>query len=64
MGKLKHDFLSSRDIKPSVWFRFLDDIFIIWDGFREELDNHLRDINNFHPNRTFTYKVSPESVDC
>ena len=29
MGKHKQEFLESRDLVPSVWLRFLDDIFMV-----------------------------------
>ena len=37
MGKLEQQFLASRDILPSVWLRFLDDIFMVWDHSLESL---------------------------
>ena len=33
MGKLERDFLEQCTLKPSVWLRFLDNIFMIWDRF-------------------------------
>ena len=31
MGKLENDFLNARVLKATLWLRFLDDIFMIWD---------------------------------
>ena len=30
MGKLEPEFLLAQDLKPQVWWRFIDDIFTIW----------------------------------
>ena len=49
MGKFEEDFLQSRTLAPTVWFRFLDDIFMIWDHTYEELESFISDINSFHP---------------
>ena len=37
MGKLEQEFLESRDLVPSLWLRFLDDIFMVWDHSLESL---------------------------
>ena len=63
MGKLEMDFLNSREIKPSMWFRFLDDIFLIWDGKLEDLHTFLDDLNKYHPNIKFTNTISQDSVE-
>ena len=39
MGKFEKDFLVSSDVQPFLWFRFLDDIFMIWDDSEEKLLN-------------------------
>ncbi|XP_060600672.1 uncharacterized protein LOC132754094, partial [Ruditapes philippinarum] len=63
MGKLEKDFIESRNIKPTLWLRFLDDIFLIWDDTREELENFIRDLNDFHPTIKFTQTISSSCVD-
>ena len=37
MGKFEKDFLESSDVQPFLWFRFLGDIFMIWDDSEENL---------------------------
>jgi hypothetical protein len=62
MGKLEEDFLNSRTVKPTVWYRFLDDIFMIWDGSLNDLKTFINDLNAFHPNIQFTHTISENSV--
>ena len=63
MGKLEQQFLASRDILPSVWLRFLDDIFMVWDHSLESLHCFVDALNSFHPSIKFTYTVSSEKVN-
>ncbi|XP_053391470.1 uncharacterized protein LOC128554246 [Mercenaria mercenaria] len=62
MGKLEKDFLHSRGVKPSLWLRFLDDIFMIWNHSLEELESFIDDLNKFHPNIKFTTTISESTV--
>ena len=54
MGKLEQEFLESRDLVPSVWLRFLDDIFMVWDHSLESLQSVIDALNSFHPTIKFT----------
>jgi len=40
--------------KPEVWFRYVDDTFVIWRHGRAELRKFLIFLNNQHPNIRFT----------
>ncbi|XP_045188274.1 uncharacterized protein LOC123546150 [Mercenaria mercenaria] len=62
MGKFEHDFFQTRDIKPTLWLRFLDDVFMIWDHSLDELHSFINEINSFHPNIKFTHTISNKSV--
>ena len=35
--------------KPYVWWRYLDDIFMIWTGNEDELREFIEYLNNLHP---------------
>ena len=63
MGKLEKDFLESRDLVPSVWLRFLDDIFMVWDHSLESLHSFIDALNSFHPTIKFTYTISSKEVN-
>ena len=62
MGKLENDFLKASVLKPTLWLRFLDNIFMIWDHSLNELHSFIDNINNFHPCIKFTHTVSQRSV--
>ncbi|XP_053406459.1 uncharacterized protein LOC128559243 [Mercenaria mercenaria] len=62
MGKFEQDFLRNRDLQPTLWLRFLDDIFMAWDHSLEELQLFIRELNSFHPDIKFTHTISQESL--
>ena len=41
IGKLENDFLNARVLKATLWLRFLDDIFMIWDHSLNELHSFI-----------------------
>lgn len=47
---------------PSIWQRYIDDIFSIWPYGGERLKTFLKAINEFHPSIKFTPEWSPKSV--
>jgi hypothetical protein len=47
MGYFEERFLDSCELKPWVWWRFLDDVFMIWLHGEEELNNFLSKLNSF-----------------
>ena len=61
-GKLERDFLERCTLKPSVWLRFLDDIFMIWDHSLAELEDFMTRLNSFHQTIKFTHTVSDTKV--
>jgi hypothetical protein len=49
--------------KPLIWWRFIDDIFMIWTHSAAELEAFLRFINSHHPTIKFTSEQSQESIN-
>ena len=49
-------------VERRFWKRFIDDIFLLWTGTAEELEQFLTYINTVHPTIKFTSNVSEESV--
>ena len=43
--------------KPEVWFRYVDDTFVIWRHGRSELRKFLIHLNKQHPNIRFTIDI-------
>ena len=48
---------------PTAYFRFLDDIFCIWDHGRENLDTFLGILNSHHPAVKLTASIEENSND-
>lgn len=50
-------------IKPSLFYRFLDDIFFVWTGTRDELKEFETFLNSIIPNIKITLTVSDTEVN-
>ena len=53
MDRTENDFLDSEIVKPWLWLRYIDDIFVIWAEGEDKLEGFLNRLNNFHPNLKF-----------
>ena len=62
MCELKKNFIQNEKFNPSLWFRFLDDIFMIWKHSNEELKKSIDLLNHFHLTIKFTYTASGTHV--
>ena len=61
MGHLEQKFLGSQLYKPSLWLRFIDDIFLFWPHGPESLTDFLEQLNSqYHVH--FTCNTSPSHV--
>ena len=47
---------------PWIWWRFLDDIFLIWLHSYEELEVFLARLNQFHENVKFTWEIAHDRI--
>ena len=54
MEKLELKFLLNQNIKPRVWWRFVDDIFAIWTHGEQSLHKFIKSLNRHHPTIKFT----------
>ena len=61
MESVKNSFLSSFPLKPTVYYRYIDDIFMIWSHGMDRFKQFFNNANNTHPNITFTYEASTAS---
>ena len=50
-------------LKPLVWLRFIDDIFMIWTHGEDSLSNFIEYLNGIHPTIKFTHEVSTSSIN-
>jgi len=55
--------LSTATLLPDKWFRYIDDIFLIWTHGEEKLYDFLRFINSIIPNIQFTCEFSSKRVN-
>ena len=63
MDKFKTDFLTTQNLKPWVWLRYINDLFFVWTHKEEKLHDFLSCLNEFHPNLKFTYEYSTERIN-
>ena len=47
MGRLEQNFLKTQEIQPLCWWRFIDDIFMIWTNTEEQLIQFLDNLNSY-----------------
>jgi len=63
MDRLERRLISDARVKPYLWRRYIDDIFMVWTGSEEELTEFLNYINEAHATIKFTWSWSKESVN-
>ena len=63
MAELEENFLSGYPCKPLAYYRYIDDICIIWSHGLDHLHNFINSINNQHSNINVTSNISTTSVN-
>ena len=58
MGNLEEQLLSKGSDKILLWKRFIDDIFVIWNGSEAEFKSYMETINALHSTIKFTHECS------
>ena len=51
------------DLEPWLWWRYIDDIFLVWEHGDESLIEFIGYLNELHPSIKFTHKYSRESIE-
>ena len=59
---IENTFLSSFNLKPTAYFRYIDDIFLIWPHGIDTLQTFLENANRTHLNISFTHEYSSTAV--
>ena len=62
LAKFETDALSHAPHQPHTWWRFIDDIFMIWTHTEDELRTFITYLNNIHHTITFTSSYSTTST--
>lgn len=63
IGDLEEAFIESRDKKPDLWVRYIDDVFLVWSHTREELNKFLRELNTRQKKIKFTAEVETQACN-
>jgi hypothetical protein len=62
MNYLEEKFIYKRRDCPRKWYRFIDDIFMVYRGTEYDLKSFLIFCNDMHPTIKFTHEYSKEKV--
>ena len=62
MHSVEEEILKNTTLKPRIWRRFIDDIFIVWTHGKETLEKFLNYINQVHETIKFTAEYSTQEV--
>ena len=64
MGWFEEKFIFPLLTKLSNFYlRFIDDIFLVWNGTKTEVDNFLKKIKECHPSIKFEYEMSQTEIN-
>lgn len=61
--RLERRLLSQAQVKPYIWLRYIDDVFMVWTGTELELVEFLNYINEAHDTIKFTWDWSIERIN-
>ena len=50
-------------LQPKVWYRYIDDIFMIWEHGKSELDSFIKHRNDCNKNITFSSEISENQLN-
>ena len=63
MADLEEKILNASEEKPMIWWRYIDEIFFVWEHGEESLENFLNKLNTFHQTIKFTAEYSKEAIN-
>ena len=63
MGDFEEKALDNYHLKPWIWWRYIDDMFLSWEHGEDTLINFIEYLNGIHPSIQFTFKYSKESIE-
>ena len=58
MAKIETEILSKVVSKPTVWKRYIDDVFSLWDISKPDIETFIEQVNLHHPTIKFTAEIS------
>ena len=63
MGDLEEKLLKDCDKKPFAWWRYIDDIVMLWQHGEKELEKFLEFLHCYHPTIKRTSNYSREQIN-
>ena len=63
IAELEEEILSEIELKPYLWWRYIDDIFFLWEHGEEKLKKFIEYLNDKHPTIKFTAEWSQTSIN-
>ncbi|KAL9958229.1 hypothetical protein ACROYT_G035215, partial [Oculina patagonica] len=63
MDRLERSLIQNAEFKPHTWWRYIDDIFIVWTEGEEKLNEFIDYLNNAHGTIKFTSKWSRDEIE-
>ena len=54
MAELEEEILEKVEFKPYLWWRYIDDIFFLWEHGEEKRKSSIDNINKMQPTVKFT----------
>ena len=62
MTKFEQIHVYTYHLQPTLWKRFIDDIFLIWPHGMDSLLEFIQHLNTVHPTIKFTSNISPSEI--
>jgi peptide-methionine (R)-S-oxide reductase len=62
MADFEEKYVYTYHTQPKIWLRYIDDIFMIWDHDKAELEAFLNHLNQCHHSIKFTSEISEETI--
>ena len=62
IDQLETKFLENQNLKPLVWFRYIDDILFIWNYGEKNLRNFMAEFDLFSDDIKFTYYYDKDTI--
>ena len=63
MADFEEKWVYTQNPQPSLWLRYIDDIFMIWDHGKDKLNDFLHHLNTCHRTIKFTSEISQTHVN-
>ena len=58
MADIETQIVSQSVVKPTVWKRYIDDIFSLWDADKYDIERFIEQANSYHPTIKFSAEIS------